>query len=255
MKVNAEVAFDRVLERTVTDREMPRAFVLGNTRMGKSTGINAFNQRAKRCTDLILIHDRKYRVPQYQHDVQRAHPDELQADDAGKVVEIFHRPTIATPNDLAECALALAGADQLVFVEIDEMRDALDGKAFDGGNDCAMSRLMTEGGGLGAGFVGTTQIPQAMPVTLLFCCNWFLLFRMGGGVLRYMAKDLGLSDEAVAAIPQLRPGEFILQERGGDDWDGTVYVVPRKYIVQRPQAEAAPAEHDAPDGAGDSDPT
>lgn len=253
MKVNAEVAFDIILERTVNDREMPRLFALGNTRMGKSTGINAFNQRAKRCTDLILIHDRKYRVPQYQHDVIRAHPADLQADDGGKVVEVYARPTVATPNDLAECALALAAADQLVFVEVDEMRDALDGKAFDGGNDCAMSRLMTEGGGLGAGFVGTTQIPQAMPVTLLFCCNWFMIFRVGGTVLRYMQRDLGLSDEMAAVIPTLRPGEFVLQERGGDDWDGTVYVVPRKYIVQRPQAAAADEpEEDAPDGAEDS---
>lgn len=251
MKIPAEYAFDQLIERTVAEREMPRVFVLGNTRMGKSSGINALLQRMKPRVDLVMIHDRKYPVPQYVHDSIRAHPDDLQEDDAGRVVEIFERPMIATPNALAECALALANGNQLVFVVVDEMRDALDGKAFDGGNGCAMSKLMTEGGGLGAGFVGTTQIPQAVPTTILFCCNWFMLFRMSGAVLRYMARDLGLSDEVVKVIPTLQPGQFVLQERGGEDWDGTIYVVPRKYIVKRPQAAAVsePDEEDAPGGA------
>ena len=44
----------------------------------------------------------------------------------------------------------------------------------------------------------------------------------------------------------------MLQERGGDDWDGTIYVVSRKYIVQRPQAEVKrEPEEDAPEGAKD----
>lgn len=229
----AEEAVARIVASSLALKEGFRLLVLGNSRKGKSTFMNFLNSEIAPETDGIFIHDAKYRVPQYRHDVVRASLADLEDEDRGRVVEIFARPMVTSPNDVARacCDFGLQGMQTVC--EIDEMRSAMKGRAFDGGEDCPLAFLLTQGGGMGASFVGLAQIPQNVPVTVLTCCQWIALFQTESAALRYIERDCALPDAAIAACETLEPGQFLLYERGGGDWDHTVYTVPREFVVNR----------------------
>lgn len=212
-----------------------RVLVLGNTRKGKSTFLNWTNAQIKPYLAGVLIHDQKYPIPQYRHDSLRAHPSEIDlAADDGKIIEIFSRPQIATPNDLAKFAKEWSLGGQPFCIEIDELRNALAGNRFIGGEDSDLAWLLTQGGGMGASFIATTQIPNATPTTLRQCCDNYVIFNCDSTVLDYLKDDCSLSREAIAVAPALQPGEFILNVRGGGPWNGTIYQCPAEWVVERP---------------------
>lgn len=222
-----------MISYSLAKREGLRLLVLGRSRRGKSTFMNFLNSMLVDHVAAVFVHDAKYQVPQYRHDHKVAALADL-TEEHGGVIEIFGRPMTATPNDVAElvCALGLQGV--MTVCEIDEMANAVDGqRAMKGGDSCPLGFLYKQGGGMGASVVALAQLPLNVPQVALNGSDWVVLFQLSSGALRYVEDDCDLNDEAMRTVARLEPGQFILHERGGDDWDRTVYTVPRQFIVNR----------------------
>jgi len=220
-------------EATLDRDEGLRCLVMGNSRRGKSTGINCALRTWQPKVDAILIHDAKYRVPQYAHDAVIAHVGDFQPEHGGKIVEVHSQPHVCDVDAVATFALDASLQRMRTMVVVDEWVRALDGRAFIGGSTSPIARVLSEGGGLGISLLGTIQIPQDAPPKLLQLCDWQMIFQMESTSVRYVQRDLSLSDAAVTAIETLQPGQFVLNERGGGGWDGKVYVVPAEFVVKR----------------------
>jgi len=222
-----------MISHTLAKREGVRALVLGRSRMGKSTFMNYLNSIVAQHVAAVFIHDAKYQVPQYRHDHKVATLDEL-TEEHGGVITVFDRPMSTTPNDIADlvCKLGLHG--QMTVCEIDEMSNAVEGqRAMKGGDSSPLGFLYKQGGGMGASVIALAQLPLNVPMVALSSSDWVFLFALRSGALRYIEDDCELDADAMRTVATLQPGQFILHERGGDDWDRTVYTVPREFIVKR----------------------
>lgn len=231
-RVDATEVLDQIAE-PLTRGEGARVLVLGTSRYGKSTFINWLLQQIRPLVDLTLIQDSKYQVPQYVHDSLRPSVAAVDDSDAGKVVEIFAQPPQSTPNEVCAFAMALGLSGVRVVVVIDEIMTGLEGRSFQGGESCDQARLLRQGGGLGVSWLGTTQVLSAIPTTIRNLSSHQVFFKLHGSALRLAADDFSLSMEMQAILPKLQPGDFIVNETGGDVWDGKIYRVPASFVVRR----------------------
>jgi len=232
---HASEAVEKMIRHTLAKREGLRLLVLGNSRRGKSTFMNFLNSMLTAHVAAVFVHDAKYQVPQYRYDFKVGSLDELTPEHGG-VIEVFDRPMRTTPNDIARlvCDLGLQGT--MTVCEVDEVMSVMGdggGRAFEGGESSPLAFLYKQGGGMGASVVVLAQLPQNVPVTILTLSDWVVMFQLRSKALGYVERDCELDDDAMRTAAALEPGQFILHERGGDDWDRTVYTVPREFIVNR----------------------
>lgn len=201
---------------------------LGISGAGKTTGMISLAEylQAERLVDVVLIYDTKLPRAQYpgavvhEPDVVTSSPPE-----SYPTALVLRRRNLDHEPSLEEAARITLGASYEgvpTLLLVDEFSRALSpaGREF---TAPSVRRLLSEGRGLGASLMWTTQIPQRTPVEA-FDQSQILLFRCGAKALAYLEQQNVIDERTAAAVSVLERGQFVVAS-SDEDFDGIVYEV------------------------------
>jgi hypothetical protein len=228
------------LATPLTNRKGIRVLFFGITQWGKSTGVRDFLAyvRDQQLVDLTLIHDIKERLPQYDgeiineaDDVPKRPPERYPATRVLRKRDVDHIPSVEAAAKLAFESAYDRTTSMLV---IDEFRWALT----EGGDKITaehVTRIFSEGAGIGASIVATKQIPQNT-ATVAMAQSRLVFFRCATKVVNFLARQ-GYIDQADGqVIENLELGQFVVIDPE-DNFNMTIYQVPAPKRAPPPTEE------------------
>lgn len=212
--------------------------VVGKPRFGKTYHARDVVDEVitRELADVAIVHDAKKTTPQYGIDERTGNPRpgfairsslrhlaEEEPDPEEAVIVIHPDPYVhpsarETPEACAEAALLMARTEVPSLLVVDELYHALDAERH--WRDPIVGHVIREGGSQGVSFVGTTQVPQALPDECFSLVQTIAIFRVDARGQDYLAKKLKLPDEVAAYLPHLKKGEFFLYT---GNCDGVLY--------------------------------
>jgi len=225
----AALAWERLSE-PLERRQGLRVGAIGITGSGKTTSIKDFLAFLVACqrAHLVLVHDVKEPYPQYEGDricheadeVISRPPESYPSIAVLRRRDLNHLPSVETAARVTKHASYTGVPTVLV---IDEFKRALSpsGREFESETT---RELLSEGRGIGASLIWTTQLPQRVP-SEAYDQSVVLMHRCGTKVLSYLISSRVVDERTAAVIAALRPGQFILATPE-DDFDGVIYEVP-----------------------------
>lgn len=184
--------------------------------------------------DLVVTHDVKGAAPEFSGTLVRDGADlgiavMLSADETRHLV--FRGDPNAdeslSPEGPATGARVLLRAGIPVLLNIAELDNALS----DGGKAWTAPTVRwwyTQGRKLRGSFCWTQQNPRRTPEEVREQSTTIALLHMEPPAAAFIGGLLLLSDQLVALLPELVPGQFVLWVPGGGAWDGRTYRFPRR---------------------------